>query len=472
MNKNSLKKMKTNINYQRYSNASNFQCMEADTDLYSISPIRKNNITSGKSNNNLDSMNVDHLLDKTQHSIDEFILNLTNDESKNRNSFKEAPHKNFGFQKHSNKLNHYLNNCKTNSNFQNIFNYDKDIEKIIATQRKLLGNNREKYKTMIDDNTEYTNRNNNSGKINNLLIRNLKKADSNNEINNVLLINSFNKNALNKRDVSPMGINNFINYNEKSFDNKINRSNKFRSINKNVNEKNKLLLKENEKYKNELNKLKSMVENLEKQNVILKQKLQEKNNVKANFSISYNNFAFYSKNNIKNKEIISYLKKEIINLKDQLNKYKSKENINNNNNVSMEHDINIDQLEKMKKENNDLEKQNIFLITELSNIQKNRNFILNNNFLDKKNKSLNNQISYLKRKLKNYNNLQIYIKMLLQNKGNLEKEKEQFLIHKIEEELNNIQEKPKKEKRPLHLNNNNNLICEKNGNIFCLKSKI
>ena len=111
----------------------------------------------------------------------------------------------------------------------------------------------------------------------------------------------------------------------------------------------------------------------------------------------------------------------------------------------MEHDINIDQLEKMKKENNNLEKQNIFLITELNNIKKNQNFILTNNFLDKKNKSLNTQILNLKKKLKNYNNLQIYLKMFLQikNNNNIENEKEEFLIRKMQEELQYIQEKPK-----------------------------
>lgn len=461
--------MKSTINYQRYSNTSNYQCLKADKDLYSISPIRKNNLASGKRNINMDSIDVEHLLDKTQHSIDEFIINLKNDENLKRKSYKEPPHKNFGFQMESNRLNHYLNNCKTdsNSNFQNISNYDKDIAKIIATQRKLLGKNREKYQTMINDISENDNRRIHREKTSNILIRNIKKTD---EIENPLLINSYNKKPLDKRDISPIEISNFANHHEKSFDNKINKSDKFKIINQSVNKKNKLLIKENEKYKNELNKLKSLVENLKKENIILKQKLNTKSIENSYLSIFNSGFTIYSKNTLKNKEIISHLKKEIKFLKDQLNIYKSKENISNNN-IPMEHDINIDQLEKMKKENNDLEKQNIFLITELSNIQKNQNFISNNNFLDKKNKSLNEQISNLKKKLKNYNNLQIYIKMMLQNKSNFENEKEQFLIRKIKEELNNIQERSKREKRAFQLNNNN-FTCEKNGNIFCLNTKI
>ena len=199
---------------------------------------------------------------------------------------------------------------------------------------------------------------------------------------------------------------------------------------------------ENKKIKKELRNYIILTEDLQKENNKLLQKVKGQKNNNNNFSISTHYFSINRKPNNKIKEI-SNLKKEIKHLKSQLNRYYKNENKNAN--ISMEHDINIDQLEKMKKENNDLEKQNKFLITELNNIKKNQNFILTNNFLDKKNKSLSTQISSLKKRLKSFSNLQIYLKMFLQikNNNNIETEKEEFLIRKMQEELQFIQEKPK-----------------------------
>jgi 26S proteasome regulatory subunit N8 len=120
----------------------------------------------------------------------------------------------------------------------------------------------------------------------------------------------------------------------------------------------------------------------------------------------------------------------------------------------MEHDINIDQIEKLKKENNDLGNKNISLIKELNDLKRNQNNFIENNILDKKSKCLNNQISYLKAKLKNYNNLEIYIKLYLENKNCVQSEKEEFFIRKIKEELDYIEQKPKSLRKSFQTNNN------------------
>ena len=187
-------------------------------------------------------------------------------------------------------------------------------------------------------------------------------------------------------------------------------------------------------------------ENKKLKQQLLNKKLNRNNNrYKYNLSISNEYFMINKKpnNNTKNnKDIILSLKKEIKNLKQRLNFFKNNENKNNNIICPSEHDINMDQIEKIKKQKNDLEEQNIFLIQEINDIKKNRDFIINNNYLDKKNKSLNNQILNLKEKIKRYNNLQIYIKLFFQNKciSTSTNDKEQFLLRKIQEELDLIQQ--------------------------------
>lgn len=444
----------------------------SERDLYSIHAL--NNNFSPKNNHfNVNSLDVDILLDNTQNSLDEFITTLTNEENLTQKSQRKIPYNNPYNNVHKLKLNKAItniNNSELNTNIQNTFQYDRNILDNIESQDNLRSFTRhitQKRKNATSNNkkrTLYRKKTDNNIFQNN---SKNKKTDAKNEINNPFLNNSFSKRTLNKRDISPVGFLNNANRIEKSFEHKTKVN-----INKNkfaiINNKNKLLMSGNEKIKKELRNYIMLSENLQKENKKLKQKLNEQKNNKNNLSISNQNFSINRKPSNKIKEI-SNLKKEIKHLKSQLNKYQNKENKNIN--ISMEHDINIDQLEKMKKENNNLEKQNIFLITELNNIKKNQNFILSNNFLDKKNKSLNTQILHLKKRLKSYNNLQIYLKMFLQIKNNIENEKEEFLIRKIQEELHYIQEKAKAGRQSFPLFNNN-FIDEINDDNYNLSEKI
>lgn len=427
-----------------------------EMDLYSFNGFNKNNFNP-RNRLYMNSLDVDMLLDNTQNSLDEFITTLTNEGNLNKKSFTKTPFNNKqginqgiipeakSLKLRVNKTLYNNNNNELNTNLQNNLKYNRNLEDIFESHDNLINYNKEisnnsKNGTPINKNRKIFKK-----KTDNSILKNKnnnKKTDSKIEINNPLISNSFNKRTINKRDISPIGFLNNTNNIEKSLEHKVKNNN----FNKNkfaiVNNKNKLLMIENKKIKKELRNYIILTEDLQKENNKLLQKVKGQKNNNNNFSISTHYFSINRKPNNKIKEI-SNLKKEIKHLKSQLNRYYKNENKNAN--ISMEHDINIDQLEKMKKENNDLEKQNKFLITELNNIKKNQNFILTNNFLDKKNKSLSTQISSLKKRLKSFSNLQIYLKMFLQikNNNNIETEKEEFLIRKMQEELQFIQEKPK-----------------------------
>ena len=441
--------MKSKVMNSKYSyNNFDINQLNNEIDLYSFNAIKNNNFNPKNNHFNINSLDVDILLDNTQNSLDEFITTLTNEDNLNPKSHRKIPYNNLYNNSHKFKFNKEItniNNSELNANIQNDFKYNRNFNDIIESQDNLERLNRDisyknrKNKTPINKNKKLFRK-----KTDNNIFQNKsknKKTDTNSEIKSPLLNSSYNKRAINKRDISPVGFIDNTNNMEKSFEHqiKININKKNFDI---INNKNKLLMNENEKIKKELRNYIILSENLKKENSKLKQKIKEQKNNNNNLSISTQYFSINRKPTNKVKEI-SNLKKEIKQLKSKLNKYYKNENKNIN--LSMEHDINIDQLEKMKKENNNLEKQNIFLITELNNIKKNQNFILTNNFLDKKNKSLNTQILNLKKKLKNYNNLQIYLKMFLQikNNNNIENEKEEFLIRKMQEELQYIQEKPK-----------------------------
>ena len=448
--------------------------------------LRQNNKLYQKNNiKEMNSVDIETLLDRTQNSLDDFVTSLTQEKNMIKKSSKPMSFVNNGLYKKVNKINSSIDNCSYgDSNMQKIYNYDKDIKAIIATQRKLLGNNNENYRTINTINKMNKSNNNitksrkiNRKKVNNNNFDNKnKKLEISSELNNQLLINDFSKRSFNKKDISPIGIIENINSsdNHKSFDDNINEIYNYKKIIDTYNKKNKLLKKENEQLKKQINFLKNfkhISDNLKKENIRLKENLKQIKNtiVKMNLSITKEYFSINRKNNMKNKELVSNLKKEIKNLKEELNKYKNDNKINKaKNNCGIEHDINNEQFEKINKENNDLKEQNIFLINELNNIKKNQDFILANNFLDKKNKSLNIQISNLKKKLQNFNNLQIYIKLFLQNKKSITDEKELFLIRKIQEELGLIQQKQKSGQIPLQFNNNHfsDEIIEYDDNIY------
>ena len=476
------------MNHQLSDNQNYFIRLSADINLYSTSPKKNKNYfleNNRNFNSNMKSNDIDILLNKTQNSIDEFITTLTNEPNIPKQFYKKIAYNKEEIQTktNKNKINH---NKIKDINIQNIFNYDKDLKNIIETQRKLLGNNKEKYKTKINDvplkknrraSRRYTNTDNFD------INYNVNKTkDIKNGTDKQVLINSFSKQKLNKRDISALE-NNQRKNNEKSYDNKSNNKIiNYENIIGIYNKKNKLLIKENENYKKEINNLKILLKNLQKENIKLNQELEtqinKNKNSYNNMSISQQNFTIINKKTIiKNKELISSLKKEIKYLKEQLNNYKNKEykkiNIDINQSISLpvEHDINIDQIEKLKKENNDLDTKNIYLIEEIKNLKKNQNFILANNFLDKKNKSLNNQITYLKNKLKNYNNLQAYIKLYLRNKSNILNEKEEIFIRKIKDELDYIQEKSHSSRGSLQ-SNNYYFLEEINDDIYNVNEKI
>lgn len=467
--------MKEKYNDQRYSNKTeNIRHIKADMKLYPLNIKQNNNYLQPNNNIEINSIDIDTLLDKTQNSLDDFVTSLTQEENVIKKSTKNIPKKNNGLYVKLNKINSTVDtSSKPDLNREKICNYDKDIKNIIAKQRKLLGNNNEKYKTLNSNINEVNN--NNFPIMKNRKIHR-RKVDSNNLNNknkkidvspnsNYLINDDFTKRTFNKVDISPLQMMKKSLNNNKSFDGNINEINKHKKIIDMFNKKNKFLIKENEKYKKEINYLKNYIDNLEKENIELKQNYQriDNNLENNNLSISNEYFSIYKKNNSKNKDLVSILKKEIKKLKEELNKYKNDEIKKSKNNCAIEHDINNDQLEKITKENNDLKEQNIFLINELNNIKKNQDFILTNNFLNKKNKSLNIQIINLKKKLKNYNNLQIYIKLFLQNKNEITDEKEQFLIRKIQDELGLIQQKQKNGHDFLQLNNNiNNYFNDEN----------
>ena len=449
------------INHQlKCNNKKDIKHLSTDINPNLLSEIKNNKYLQGnKINLNINSIDIDILLDKTQNSIDEFITSLTNEKNMTKKSYKKIPYKSNGLHIKLNKLNNNINknNTKKNYSTQKLFNYDRDITDIIATQRKFLAGNEEKYETMVNDISADKNIKIFRKKTDNDIMLNInKKAHINNEVD----INNFGKQNTNKRAFSPLvNINNIKHINEeKIFSDKIIN---YKNIIGIYNKKNKLLIKENEKYKKEINRLNILLQNFEKENKRLNKKIREKANLNEctydfnNMSVSNQFFSIMNKShNIKNKELIVSLKKEIKYLKEQLNNYKINENKNIKNCIPMEHDINIDQIEKLKKENNDLGKKNISLIKELNNLKRNQNNFIENNILDKKNKSLSNQISYLKAKLKNYNNLQIYIKLYLENKNCIQSEKEEFFIRKIKEELDYIEQNPKSLRRSLQTNNN------------------
>ena len=467
--------MKEKSNDHRYSNKTeNIRHIKTDMKLYPLNIKQNNNYLQPNNNIEINSIDIDTLLDKTQNSLDDFVTSLTQEENVIKKSTKNIPKKNNGLYVKLNKINSTVDTSSNpDLNREKIYNYDKDIKNIIAKQRKLLGNNNEKYKTLNSNINEVNN--NNFPIMKNRKIHR-RKVDSNNLNNknkkidvspnsNYLINDDFTKRTFNKVDISPLQMMKKSLNNNKSFDGNINEINKHKKIIDMFNKKNKFLIKENEKYKKEINYLKNYIDNLEKENIELKQNYQRIDNNLGNNNLSISNeyFSIYKKNNLKNKDLVSILKKEIKKLKEELNKYKNDEIKKSKNNCAIEHDINNDQLEKITKENNDLKEQNIFLINELNNIKKNQDFILTNNFLNKKNKSLNIQIINLKKKLKNYNNLQIYIKLLLQNKNEITDEKEQFLIRKIQDELGLIQQKQKNGHDFLQLNNNiNNYFNDEN----------
>ncbi len=460
-----MKKKKENKRYPQYGENKSY--LMTDVHFDSISPIENRKITYDKNKLKIHQSDVDKLLDKTEHSLNDFFLTLTNERNTNQpKSIKKIPNRIIGRIKKVNEINRKINetNFRTDSNKQNNQSYIRNNMDYIDTQSQLIGNSN--YNN-IEGIKEYKNYFYND--FNKIVLRkksnyNLNKKkiiDSSFDINKRTLNNSFSKKTFMKRDLSPLETNNKTNKSnrpllktDKSFDNIINESNQYKKLLSLYKNKNTFLIIENEKYKKEiifLRKFKKIAENMENENKKLKQQLLNKklnrnnNRYKYNLSISNEYFMINKKpnNNTKNnKDIILSLKKEIKNLKQRLNFFKNNENKNNNIICPSEHDINMDQIEKIKKQKNDLEEQNIFLIQELNDIKKNRDFIINNNYLDKKNKSLNNQILNLKEKIKRYNNLQIYIKLFFQNKciSTSTNDKEQFLLRKIQEELDLIQQ--------------------------------
>ena len=405
--------MRDNYNDQIHSyKRENHNRISTDMSKNHISLKQKSNIYQKTNYKEMNSIDIDRLLDKTQNSLDEFASSLIQEKTMTKKSAKPKSYiNNDGLYKKLNKINSSVENYSYgDSNIQKIINYDKDIKDIMATQKKLLGNNTEKYRTINSNDKIINNTNNrkvNRKKVNNNNIHNKKKKlEISTEIKNQLLINDFSKRSFNKKDISPISIIENINNsnNQKAYDDIINEINKYKKIIDIYNKKNKLLKKENEQFKKEINfmkNFKNLSKKLKKENIQLKENLKQiKNNIgNAKLSITKEYFSINRKNNIKNKELISNLKKEIKNLKEELSKYKNDINIKKSkNNCGIEHDINNDQFDIINKENNDLKEQNIFLINELNNIKKNQDFILANNFLDKKNKSLNIQIANLKKK--------------------------------------------------------------------------
>ena len=454
--------MKTNFENQRYPiYIDNRSYLSTDINFDSISQIRNYNTNYTKKKNEINSLDVDKLLDKTQHSLNDFLITLTNEQNTNQaKSYRKIPKKtNCSNTKINRVSKKKLNRIKykTDSNIQKMKDYSREVGGILETQRKLLNTNIDENKSneLSFNTNKIVFRKKTDG---NLEINKRKKMNISNVGNSQLMNNSYSRRTFIKRDLSPIQTKNTpILKNEKSYDNITDEASHYKKLVAIFNKKNTMLINENEKYKKEiifLKKFKNISENLEMENKKLKQKLlHKKNNNNYNLSISNESFSINRKYSGKNKDIISSLKKEIKSLKQQLNKYKNNEN-KNNNIIYSEHDINIDQIEKIKKQKNDLEEQNIFLIQELNNIKKNQDFIVNNNFLDKKNKSLNNQIINMKEKIKSYNNLQIYIKLLIQNKCQITDEKEQFLTRKIQEELDIIEQKQNNLRNSFQPNNN------------------
>ena len=261
------------MNHQLSYNQNDFIRLSADINLYSTSPKKNKNYfleNNRNFNSNMKSNDIDILLNKTQNSIDEFITTLINEPNIPKQFYKKIAYNKEEIQTktNKNKINH---NKIKDINIQNIFNYDKDLKNIIETQRKLLGNNKEKYKTTTNDfplkknrraSRRYTN-------TDNFYINyNVNKTkDIKNGTDKQMLINTFSKQKLNKRDISALE-NNQRKNNEKSYDNKSNNKIiNYKNIIGIYNKKNKLLIKENENYKKEINNLKILLKNLQKENI-------------------------------------------------------------------------------------------------------------------------------------------------------------------------------------------------------------
>jgi len=317
--------MKEKSNDQRYSNKTeNIRHIKADMKLYPLNIKQNNNYLQPNNNIEINSIDIDTLLDKTQNSLDDFVTSLTQEENVIKKSTKNIPKKNNGLYVKLNKINSTVDtSSKPDLNREKICNYDKDIKNIIAKQRKLLGNNNEKYKTLNSNINEVNN--NNFPIMKNRKIHR-RKVDSNNLNNknkkidvspnsNYLINDDFTKRTFNKVDISPLQMMKKSLNNNKSFDGNINEINKHKKIIDMFNKKNKFLIKENEKYKKEINYLKNYIDNLEKENIELKQNYQriEHNLENNNLSISNEYFSIYKKNNSKNKDLVSILKKEIKN---------------------------------------------------------------------------------------------------------------------------------------------------------------
>ena len=321
--------MKTNFENQRYPiNIDNRSYLSTDINFDSISPIRNNNTNYVKRKNEINSLYVDKLLDKTQHSLNDFLITLTNEQNTNQaKSYRKIPKKNnFGNTKISNVNKKRFNkmNYKTDLNIQKMEDYSRDVEDIIQTQRKLINTN-------IDENKS-NELSFNTNKIvfrkkkdENLQINKKKKMNESNARNSKLMNNSYNKHTYIKRDLSPIqNKNTHILKNEKSYDNITKESSHYKKLVAIFNKKNTMLINENEKYKKEiifLKKYKNISENLEMENKKLKQELlHKKNNNTYNLSISNEYFSINRKYIYKNEDFILSLKKEIKNLKQKLNK--------------------------------------------------------------------------------------------------------------------------------------------------------
>ena len=285
--------MKSKVMNSKYSyNNFDINQLNNEIDLYSFNAIKNNNFNPKNNHFNINSLDVDILLDNTQNSLDEFITTLTNEDNLNPKSHRKIPYNNLYKNSHKFKFNKEItniNNSELNANIQNDFKYNRNFNDIIESQDNLVRLNRDisyknrKNKTPINKNKKLFRK-----KTDNNIFQNKsknKKTDINSEIKSPLLNSSYNKRAINKRDISPVGFIDNTNNMEKSFEHqiKININKKNFDI---INNKNKLLMNENEKIKKELRNYIILSENLKKENSKLKQKIKEQKKNNNNLSIS------------------------------------------------------------------------------------------------------------------------------------------------------------------------------------------